>query len=306
MEHSIEVSHLSKTYKNTKAVDDLSFHVKKGSLFAFLGPNGAGKSTTINILTTTLLQDQGTVNIAGYILGRQDRMIRHEIGVIYQESVLDTLLTIEENLRTRVAFYGGTKKQQKDRVEEVIRMTHLEHLRHKPYGKCSGGERRKCDIARALLHMPTILFMDEPTTGLDPQTRKEIWTMLLQIQKEKNMTLFLTTHYMEEASSADYVVVLQKGKIKDQGTPNELKDKYSQDTLKLTTTAVEVEAYLLLHKVCFTKIVDTYEIPLQHTLEALPIIDALKGHLQSFEVYKGTLDDAFITMLKGEENDRIF
>lgn len=300
MKHSIEVSHLSKTYKNTKAIDDLSFHVKTGSLFAFLGPNGAGKSTTINILTTTMLADNGSVQIAGYQLGTQDNAIRHEIGVIFQESVLDSLLTVEENLKTRVAFYGGSRKNQKARVEEVIKMTHIEHLRHKTFGKCSGGERRKCDIARALLHMPSILFMDEPTTGLDPQTRKEIWTLLTTIQKEQNMTLFLTTHYMEEASTADFVVVLEKGKIKDQGTPNELKDKYSQDTLKLTSHSLTIEETLMEMKLPFIKRVDTYEIQLNHTLDSLPLIEVLREHILSFEVVKGTLDDAFITMLKGE------
>ena len=201
---------LSKSYGKVKAVNDISFYVEEGALFSFLGTNGAGKSTTISILLTLLKQDSGLVNVNGYIVGKHDQAIRKEIGVVFQESLLDPLLTVKENLAIRGSFYGMTRKERNARITRVMEIVDIQSISNRLYGKLSGGQRRRADIARALIHKPNILILDEPTTGLDPQSRKNIWETVLQLQKETGMTVFLTTHYIEEAANSDYVVVMKE------------------------------------------------------------------------------------------------
>ena len=233
MEKIIDVINLHKSYGQIKAVNGISFYVEKGSLFAFLGPNGAGKTTTINILSTLLTKDQGEVFVNDNKLGEHEDEIRNAIGIVFQEGVLDPLLSVKENLETRGSFYGLQKEVLNERVKNALEITGIMELSSRKYGSLSGGQKRRADIARALLNAPRILFLDEQTTGLDPQTRKNVWQTIIRLQKEENMTVFLTTHYMEEADMADYVVIIDNGEIAAKGTPSFLKDEYSNDILKI-------------------------------------------------------------------------
>ena len=224
MENIIAINHLNKSFDEVRAVQDLSFRVKKGELFAFLGVNGAGKSTTINIMCGQLSRDSGSVIIGGNDLDRNVDGIKRELGVVFQNSVLDMALNVRENLESRAALYGIYGEAFRTRLSELARLLDFEDLMKRTVGKLSGGQRRRIDIARALLHRPRILILDEPTTGLDPQTRNILWNVISDLRKNENLTVFLTTHYMEEAADADYVVILDGGKIAAEGTPLELKN----------------------------------------------------------------------------------
>lgn len=295
MENIIEVNHLSKSYGSIHAVKDVSLFVKQGKLFAFLGPNGAGKSTTINSICTFLKPDKGEVFVNGYRLGEDDDRIRDSIGVVFQESLLDRLLTVEENLYIRGSFYHLKGKALKEAVKKACQAVEIESLLKRPYGKLSGGQRRRADIARALVHTPKILFLDEPTTGLDPQTRKNVWDTVKRLQKEQGMTVFLTTHYMEEAEEADYCVVVDNGKIAAEGTPFDLKEKYAKDKLCLKPGREPEIIKLLSEKgISYEKKADLLEIKLQTTMEALPLLKAAEPFLEGFTVVKGSMDDVFL------------
>ena len=233
MENSIEIKNLTKTFKEVKAVDNLSFRVKQGEFFAFLGVNGAGKSTSICIMCGQLIKDNGTVVINGTNIDEGIDKIRKEIGVVFQSSVLDGPLTVKDNLETRAALYGITGKKFNERLEELCCLLDFKDLLKRDFNKLSGGQKRKIDIARAILHHPNILILDEPTTGLDPQTRKLIWQVIHSLRQKENITVFLTTHYMEEVADADYVVILDSGQIVAQGTPLELKNNYTGDFITI-------------------------------------------------------------------------
>lgn len=223
MENIIEINHLNKSFGDVKAVNDLSFRVKTGELFAFLGVNGAGKSTTISIMCGQLAKDSGEVCICGKSVDGDMKNISGRLGVVFQNSALDKALSVKDNLRSRAALYGITGKDFRERLCELAKLLDFENLLTRTVGKLSGGQRRRIDIARALIHRPEILILDEPTTGLDPQTRKLLWDVVRELRKTENMTVFLTTHYMEEAADADYVVILDSGKIAAEGTPLTLK-----------------------------------------------------------------------------------
>ena len=229
----IKIEHLNKSFGDVKAVKDLSFQVKKGELFAFLGVNGAGKSTTISIICGQLQKDSGTVLVNGMDAEHSMEKTKRAIGVVFQDSILDRPLTAKENLKSRAALYGITGKAFENRLKELSEILDFKAFMNRPIGKLSGGQRRRIDIARALIHRPEILILDEPTTGLDPQTRKLIWNVIEHLRTEENMTVFLTTHYMEEAASASYVVILDSGSIVAEGTPLELKNRYVQDYVSL-------------------------------------------------------------------------
>ena len=296
-EKIIEVKNLHKSYGKVQAVRGIDFYVEKGKLFAFLGPNGAGKSTTIDIICTLLMQDTGEVLIDGHKLGEEDDAIRSAIGVVFQDGLLDQLLTVEENLKVRGSFYGLKGKALKDTVKSVAYTTNITEIMKRPYGKLSGGQRRRCDIARALLHKPKILFLDEPTTGLDPQTRKNIWETIISMQKSTGMTVFLTTHYMEEAAEADYVILIDNGEISAKGTPAELKEKYTSDKLILVSKEVEaVERILNETQIEYKLVSDQIIVNIPSTMEALPIIEMCREFISGFEVRKGSMDDAFIAI----------
>ncbi|MGI6239072.1 MAG: ATP-binding cassette domain-containing protein [Christensenellales bacterium] len=295
MERIIEVSGLKKSYGQVQAVRGIDFHARRGELFAFLGPNGAGKSTTIDILCTILEPDAGEVLVGGHRLGADDAAIRGAIGVVFQDHLLDPLLTVEENMRARGGLYRQSKSALTDAVRRAARAADVTDFLRRPYGKLSGGQKRRADIARALINTPQILFMDEPTTGLDPQTRKSVWESVRALQREAGLTVFLTTHYMEEAADADYVVVIDDGLIAANGTPDALKQQYASDVLKVAPTD---EGALLraLHEMGHTgeRIGGRIHVKLASTMEALPILEKLRGMIAGFEVSNGTMDDAFI------------
>jgi multidrug/hemolysin transport system ATP-binding protein len=295
MNNIIEISNLHKSYGDVKAVDGLDFYVEKAKIFAFLGPNGAGKSTTIDIICTFLKPDQGDIVVDGLKLGEDDIGIRNIIGAVFQDGLLDKLLTVKENLYIRGGLYGLKGKELKQAVEKIVEITGIKDILKRPYGKLSGGQRRRCDIARALINTPKILFLDEPTTGLDPQTRRLVWEIIEKIQKESDMTIFFTTHYMEEASVADYVIIIDEGKISAKGTPSELKEKYSNDKLILATDDMKKISDILNNlNIEYSNVSDTFIIDVDSTMDSLPIIEACKDYLDGFEVVKGTMDDAFI------------
>jgi len=281
----VKVNNLSKNYANVKAVRDISFNVGEGDLFSFLGTNGAGKSSTINILTTLLAKTSGEATVGGFDIDREADNVRKLIGIVFQDSVLDDLLTVRENLTFRGSLYGINGTGLKKAVDHAIKITDVSDFADRPYGKLSGGQRRRSDIARALIHMPKLLFLDEPTTGLDPKTRRDIWQLIRNLQKTNGMTVFLTTHYMEEASESDDIVVINKGEIKAHGTPLELKMLYCSDLLKITLTNGEY----IEHK-------------LTTTVDALPIIEQYKGNITNVEIINGTLDDVFLTLTEGLED----
>lgn len=295
MNKIIEVRGLSKSYGTVQAVKNIDFYVETGKLFAFLGPNGAGKTTTINIICTLLDKDQGEVVVDGCTLGRDNQQIRDRIGIVFQESVLDPLLTVKENLVTRGSIYGLAPQTVETNIAKAMKVTMIEDLANRRYGTLSGGQRRRTDIARALVHRPKVLFLDEPTTGLDPQTRKSVWDMIEELRREEGMTIFLTTHYMEEAEKADYVIVIDDGQIAARGTPAELKDKYSADALEIKPIdRAKALAALAGAGIASTQQADLILITLPSTIHALPILALLEGNIAGFQVLNGTMDDAFI------------
>jgi ABC-type multidrug transport system, ATPase component len=295
MEKIIEVFNFKKSYKNIQAVKGISFYVEKGKLFAFLGPNGAGKSTTIDTICTFLQPDSGTIMVDGHCLGAEDDLIRSKIGVVFQDGLLDPLLTIKENFEIRGSFYGLKGAELDKAITRVTKITGIDNLLKRFYGKLSGGQRRRCDIARALLHTPTVLFLDEPTTGLDPQTRKMLWETISKLQKDENMTIFLTTHYMEEAAEADYVIVIDNGEISAKGTPQYLKETYAKDLVWLLCSDLsQVKQILDEMQLLYSITESTISIKIEKTLDAIPILEACKDFLNGFEVISGTLDNAFI------------
>ena len=293
--HIISVKGLIKNYGNVEAVRGIDFHVNEGELFAFLGPNGAGKTTTIDIICTLLKPDSGEVTINGYTLGTQDDKIRKDIGVVFQDNILDDLLTVRENLYTRGSFYGVPKKELSEAIERAAGAADVKSFYRRPYGKLSGGQRRRADIARALVNTPKILFLDEPTTGLDPQTRKSVWDTIRNLQNETGMTVFLTTHYMEEAAKADYVAVIDNGLISASGTPSELRAKYSTDTLQLIPKdSKNLKSFLIEQNIEFVVSGGAFIISISDTLKALPLVNKLEKLISGFEVISGSMDDAFV------------
>ena len=297
MEKIIEVEGLRKSFDDVEAVRGIDFYVEKGKLFAFLGPNGAGKSTTIDILCTLSKQDGGRVIIDGCELGREDDEIRNRIGVVFQDSVLDKFLTVRENLETRARFYGLRGKALKEAVESAAETAYALDFFDRPYGKLSGGQRRRADIARALVNTPQILFLDEPTTGLDPKTRESVWNTVTELQERKKMTVFLTTHYMEEAASADYIILIDKGKIAARGTPYELRDKYSSDSIRIKPSD-EAAIRRLIEKYDF-KIRSANGVitaDISDTMDAVPFIAEAQPFMKSFEVIHGSMDDVFLNI----------
>jgi len=304
MTFAIKVENLCKQYGEQQAVKGISFTVEQGTLFAFLGENGAGKSTTIEILCTLLKKSSGQVTINGFTLdasnGNAD--IRKSIGVVFQQSLLDERLTVRENILHRGKTYGLSKAQLTDNYQFVSTYLHLEDIEEKKYGTLSGGQKRRADIARALIHRPSILFLDEPTTGLDPQTRQFVWQAIKQLQRETNMTVFLTTHYMEEAAVAHQVTVLKQGKIVALGTPDALKTKYAYDSMALVfQNAQEGVKFLEENAISYTENQGIYTIRLTSTLQALPLLKKAEPLIASFEVIKGSMDDVFLHIMAEEE-----
>ena len=291
MEEIISIKNLNKTFKEVKAVNNLSFKVKKGEFFAFLGINGAGKSTTISIMCGELTRDSGEVYIDGKNIDEQMESIKVNMGVVYQKNVLDDPLTVKDNLKFRAALYGIHGKEFEEKYEKLASLLDFADLSSRTYGKLSGGQKRRVDIARALIHDPEILILDEPTTGLDPQTRKTVWKVVNDLRKEKGLTVFLTTHYMEEVTDADYIVILNKGEIVAEGSPLELKNKYTGDFISIYNVSKEE---IVLLGLPFNEIPNGYRIEVANTYEATKLIINNPNLFKDYEVIKGKMDDVFL------------
>ena len=293
MKKIIQINHLSKSFNDIKAVQDLSFCVQEGELFAFLGINGAGKSTTINIMCGQLSKDSGDILIDGHNLDYNLNTIKLELGVVFQNSVLDPALSVYDNLESRAALYGIVGKAFRERLSVLSEMLEFEDILKRTVGKLSGGQRRRIDIARALFHRPKILILDEPTTGLDPQTRKNLWDVISDLRKNENMTVFLTTHYMEEASEADYVIILDNGMIAAEGTPLELKNAYTGDYITIYG-ASEAEVKRLGTE--YEPIKDAYRLFVPNTRAATELIMKNPDVFDDYEITKGKMDDVFLAV----------
>lgn len=293
VENIIEVKNLCKSFGKIKAINNLNFCLKKGELFAFLGENGAGKSTTISIICGSLKKDKGTVFINGKDITQDANLIKSDLGVVFQNSTLDKFLSVRDNLQSRAALYGICGTKFKKRIKELAELLEFSDLLNRTVGKLSGGQRRRIDIARALIHKPKILILDEPTTGLDPQTRKKVWDVITKLQKDDNMTVFLTTHYMEEASVADYVVILNEGQVVANGTPLELKNQYAGDFITIYNIEEEKIKNLNLD---YEKIRDGYQILVPNTTFATNLILKYSEIFIDYEITKGKMDDVFLSV----------
>lgn len=292
-QHIIEISQLNKSFGSVRAVHDLSLNVRRGELFAFLGVNGAGKSTTISVMCGQLKADSGSVSICGLDAEKSITEITRRLGVVFQGSVLDMPLTVRENLESRAALYGITGRAFDERLAALAALLDFQALLDRPVGKLSGGQRRRIDIARALLHKPEILILDEPTTGLDPQTRRLLWDVVRRLRHEEKMTVFLTTHYMEEAADADYVVILDSGSIAAQGTPLELKNAYAGDFITLYGIAPDALDELGLK---YEKLRDAYRVEVADTAAATRLIVEHAELFTDYEITKGKMDDVFLAV----------
>lgn len=296
-ENIIKIEDLRKKYGDVQALKGISFEVKRGSLFAFLGINGAGKSTTINIICSTVEKDGGKVFVDGFDLDKDRVQIKKRIGIVFQKSVLDATLTVKDNLKSRASLYGIYGSDFKSKLNELSEMFDLGELLPRPYGKLSGGQKRRVDIARGLINSPSLLILDEPTTGLDPQTRQTVWSAIYALREKYDTTVFLTTHYMEEANGADNVVIIDSGSIAAEGTPNELKNEYSGIYLKAYGMAEDTAA----------KIGEVYGITpsigaagavfkMKDTALASKIVAENAPLFTDFEVLKGDMDDVFLNI----------
>jgi len=291
----IEVRNFTKKYGDFTAVNDISFTVEEGSIFAFLGPNGAGKSTTINTLCTIFEKTSGTLLIDGKDVTAQKGEVRSAIGVVFQESTLDSKMTVEENLKLHCVFYHVPKREVEERIKFVLNLVDLLGERKKLVGALSGGMKRRTEIARGLIHYPKVLFLDEPTTGLDPQTRAHIWEYIVKLQKERNITIFLTTHYMEEAEICNKIAIIDGGKIVAHDTPYALKKEYTRDKAFITTKDdSELEQILTQYEMNYVKKDGYYKVDAENTNLLLKVLSLQKEVITDIEIKKGTFNDVFL------------
>lgn len=303
----IEVDNLTKRYGELAAADHVSFTVQKGTMLGFLGVNGAGKTTVINMLATLIKPDEGSAKICGETLGRDDSLIRRKIGIVYQQNCLDGILSVQENLMCRGMLHGASKKEAKEQCTRLSEILKLGDILKKRYQTLSGGQKRRCEIAAALMHTPQILFLDEPTTGLDPATRLDVWNTVKELQKKENMTVFLTTHYMEEAAAAQKIIILDHGRIITSGTPFTLKQRFASDKLKLYCKEGKRQEVLRLLERFLEKKTGGHgnilELSVASTMDALPVIERAKEQIDGFEVILGNMDDVFLNATGRELTD---
>ncbi|MBE1523509.1 ABC transporter ATP-binding protein [Nesterenkonia lutea] len=293
----ISVSGLTKRYGSHTAVDDLSFDVDEGSTFAFLGTNGAGKSTTISCLTTLKRPTSGEVSVLGHRVGHSDRRIRRSIGVVFQDSLLDPILSVRENLLIRGSLYGMSSAAARRRMGELSEVLEVEEFLDQRYGSLSGGQRRRADIVRALLHDPKLLFLDEPTTGLDPDSRERVWDTVTELQRSLGLTIFLTTHYMEETERADQVFIIDHGRIVASGTPSRLRAEHSRDELRLTLNSCEAFDTAFSHAAVPRGA--ERSLAVEDWREAMQILKRFEPDISDFEFRHGTMDDVFLNITRG-------
>lgn len=297
MSNIVEVKNFTKKFGEFKAVDNISFTVEEGTIFAFLGPNGAGKSTTINTLCTIINKSEGTLKINGNEVSDHKNKVRNEIGIVFQDSTLDGKLSVEENLKFHCDFYRVPKSEVKERIDFVLELVNLQDWRKAPVSSLSGGMKRRVEIARGLVHYPKVLFLDEPTTGLDPQTRANIWDYIYKLQKEKNITIFLTTHYMDEAEICHKVAIMDHGKIVAYDSPYNLKKQYTSNVTKLRTEEPEaLQNYLRENSVQHKFSDGLFKIYSNDIGTVLDMAEAFKASILDFETSKGTLNDVFLAI----------
>jgi ABC-2 type transport system ATP-binding protein len=295
MNSIIEVKNFTKSYGNFIAVNNISFEVEEGTIFAFLGPNGAGKSTTINTLCTIFEKTSGNLFIDGKDVTTHKSEVRSTIGVVFQDSTLDAKMTIDENLRMHCVFYNVPKKEVEERIQFVLKLVDLLGERKKLVGALSGGMKRRVEIARGLIHYPKVLFLDEPTTGLDPQTRAHIWEYIIKLQKERNITIFLTTHYMEEAEICNKIAIIDGGIIVAHDTPYALKKEFTKDKAYITTkNESELERLLVQYDLKYVKKEDFYKIEAENIDRLLQVLSLCKEDIRNIEIKKGTFNDVFL------------
>jgi len=296
---AIQIQNLVKTYQNgVQAVKDVSFTVKEHSFTAFLGKNGAGKSTTINIISTLLSPTSGRVTVFGHEVGKEDAAIRQSIGVVFQQSMLDPGLTVFENLLIRASLYGIKGQEAKDKITLLAQTLGISDTLKQKYKQLSGGQKRKADIARALLHEPRLLILDEPTTGLDPKSRRDVWQYIQELKKRTQMTILLTTHYLDEVNDADEVLVIHQGKLIEQASSAVLREKYTKTMIRFTTS----EPQMFLNQEQFEPLADIFITRVNHPKDALDFLNKHAEVIDSFEVLQGTIDDVFLSIT---ENDSI-
>lgn len=295
---AIDVKNLKKSYGTFEAVRDLSFEVPTGSLFAFLGANGAGKSTTIGCITTILRPTSGTIRVQGRDVVDDPNGVREVIGAVFQQSLLDPLLTVRENLATRAGFYGLRRRETTERIEELSELVGLGDFLDRRYGVLSGGQKRRADIARAIVHRPSVVFLDEPTAGLDPQSREQIWSAIGQLRETRATTVFLTTHYMEETERADQVCIIARGEIVAEGTPAQLRSSFSRSVL--TVRATDVGSFLAqcdARGLDAEHVGDVVRVAVDDIEQAKAIL--LDTEISDFEFRHGTMDDVFLNVTGG-------
>lgn len=297
MANIIEVKNFTKQFGEFKAVDNISFEVEEGSIFAFLGPNGAGKSTTINTLCTIIDKTDGTLTINGNEVSKEKGKVRRDIGIVFQDSTLDNKLTVEENLKFHCEFYNVPKEDIQNRISFVLNLVDLEAWRKAPINSLSGGMKRRVEIARGLVHYPKVLFLDEPTTGLDPQTRANIWEYIYKLQKEKNITIFLTTHYMDEAEICDKVAIMDHGKIVAFDTPNNLKKEHTGLVTKIGVSKVyDFVEYLKMNHIKYTQEETMFTLYSNNLKKIIELTSNFKDIITDLETTKGTLNDVFLAI----------
>lgn len=302
----IEVESISKKFGPLVAVDNVSFKVRRGEIFGFLGPNGAGKTTTINILCTLLRPTSGRATLCGYDVVLQQNQVRKCIGLVFQDPSLDIKLSAQQNLDFHVGVYGIPRSLGQKRIEEVLKMVDLWERRKDTVQNFSGGMRRRLEIARGLLHYPKVLFLDEPTLGLDPQTRFHIWDYILELRKREEITVFLTTHYMDEANVADRIAVIDQGRIIALDSPEALKDGVGGDIITLKTENDEAAMVELRERFKIDAHRDSnsifFETP--NGEEFIPVlVNTLNTGLRAISVRRPTLDDVFLKLTGHEMRD---
>lgn len=301
MKDGIQVSHLCKCYGDMRAVDDISFQVEQGEIFAFLGPNGAGKSTTISILCTLTDFQSGEVMIHGYHRPYEDEQICKKLGVVFQDSCLDQTLSVRENLLYRSGLYGLFGINAKNRVEEVLSQCHLTSIQRQKVAHLSGGQRRRADIARALIANPSLLILDEPSTGLDPKARNALWNTIDKIHIERNITVFMTTHYMEEAEIADHIAILNHGKIVLDGRKEVLVKQHQKDHLHLYSTSMQsMERVLMQHHIPYEKKEAYLRVDVDNFFTLMSILRHTELYLHNIELIKGSMEELYLHTLKEE------
>ncbi|WP_373438750.1 ABC transporter ATP-binding protein [Metamycoplasma equirhinis] len=308
MKNIIEVKNLIKHYKNKLAVDNISFDVKSGEIFAFLGLNGAGKSTTINMLCQVLARDSGQIKIFEKDIDKHSIEIKRNIGIVFQDSVLDKNLDVKFNLKFKASIYGMNRNQTVERLEFLDSVLDLKDILKRKYNKLSGGQKRRADIAYGLMNKPKLLFLDEPTSGLDPINREKVWNALKTLIKKEDLTIFLTTHYMEEAELANHIAILDSGKIIIEGTVNELISKYSKTVLKIYVPFSE-ENTKILEKYFESQVEynnSHYAIKLNDVSKITNMPEKIKNIAKDFEVIKGNMNDVFLNVSKGKNHNEKF